>query len=1031
MSALAPTSIFRAGAIAAKGLPWVEDGFHIRVNLSPWIGFPLHPFAAWRIADLTRSHEPSVIWRGADGRQLSAPFDLSDARGEAIGIVLGAGGDDPCIWVEPEIEAGDELRVDLLDTRRSPGGAPRVLATRREPPFRFGGAEVAHVRVSGRGVVHGLRSMNFSSLSVAERIDRPPDLTFGLPLDRGAWYAPGPGDPHEAAAERVRSAAPRLLSPPDNLTPAEPGTDPSDEAARILEAIAPKLVDPWLLEGFGEGQVAPVDRLYADAVQTQAGSRLAASAPVTASLLAMGVDPQIARYLGLARMISFDDTEQVEPASAWVVASRWAVQPKRQVLRIGEDSAAMALGPFLASAASVPRSIVDLLDGAFPDATELIASELPQVRDPDTGEPWSAATLLTVAVAAGEAPPDAPDPFKLSLAGHGSWNPRSDPAVPEPERWRQSISLGDQAARGMVGFARMSPGKPLAVQRSEPNPDTGLVSRVLPLVPNWASNNRRLVTDRTVPPDEDGASWRVWQADEFGRWSEGADVSATQPARPAPPPPVAEATYAALGDDGSTGPRVPGEVHLRCVVPADGAGAPGSLPISELIVSVDGEALAPIAAVPGEIVLCNAEPGVFAVGEQRSVSVTAAYSDTAGNVSSPETLAVKAFDARSPQAVATSPVLLWTGAPDATGQTELALRWPPQAGAASYRVYLGDAQRLAGTLAIGLPPGSLRSAQVKPIHDASARLTDKRGFTLIGQASGAAGDDGFVHFQARIPGSLRTVQFVRIVPLSAGGGETRFEACGLVPIAVPGCDRPPTPALSSELDPAVGLMLRIRGQGLHKDLLDAAPGELPEFRLRRTRTSAADRALAPVWKSGTLSTSGADGWEASVTVPVAELEPFVKVVWFAEVRYPAEPAVPPGVAAVPVDGAAEPAWSAVGSAAEAIWSDLSLAAESLLIPPSFPLAPAAPTLAREPDGTNVLELAGLPLAHPSAIAPYRLEIYRADAVAAFALAASEDLLSAELTWSDPTPATSGTRYSVLVVDPIGRRSPATTVANPI
>jgi hypothetical protein len=481
-------------------------------------------------------------------------------------------------------------------------------------------------------------------------------------------------------------------------------------------------------------------------------------------------------------------------------------------------------------------------------------------------------------------------------------------------------------------------------------------------------------------------------------------------------------------DDGSTGPRVPGTLHLRYAVPGAGAGSPGSLPIAQLAVSVDGKALAPVAVAPGQTVLCDAAPAPFAVGEHRSVQVVSTYRDAADNVSEPETIAVKAFDARSPRFVPTSPVLLWTGAPDATGQAELALRWQSQAGAASYRVYLGDARRLAGELGIVLPDGPVRSEQAKPIHDVSASLADKRHFSFLGEAPGAPNDDGLIHFRSQIPGSLRTVQFVRIVPLSAGGAETPFQTCGLVPIAVPGSNRPPIPALAATTGPTAGLTLTIRASGLRSELLDAAPTGPPEFRLRRTRTSGTHRPFVPVWRTGTLSVSGDGIWMATVTIPATELEPFVRTVWLAEVRYPADPPIPPGVVAVPVDGAVEPIWSTLGSAARAIWSDLSLAAESLLIPPDGPSAPVAPTLVHNADGTNALTVTGLPVAHPAAIAPYRLEIYRAAAGAAFAFAGIENVLGEELTWSDLAPAAADARYSVVVIDPIGRRSPAATAA---
>jgi len=185
------------------------------------------------------------------------------------------------------------------------------------------------------------------------------------------------------------------------------------------------------------------------------------------------------------------------------------------------------------------------------------------------------------------------------------------------------------------------------------------------------------------------------------------------------------------------------------------------------------------------------------------------------------------------------------------------------------------------------------------------------------------------------------------------------------------------------------------------------------------------RMYIPVRETGVLAVNGEGLWTAIVTIPVAELDPFVRTTWLAEVRYPAEPPIPPGMAPLPVAGGVEPVWSTVGASAEGVWSDPSLVAVSLLIPPDGPAAPAAPTLTVEANGSTTVTMTGLPSAHPAAIAPYHLEVYRGTPGTASKLVGTKDLAGDGLTWTDPTPAPAGVHYDLVVVDPIGRRSPPT------
>lgn len=1018
---VAPASFFRASAIAAAGVPWLADGFHLRVKLNPWIGFPLHSFAAWRL-EVFETEGPTVQWRDQRGNALTMPFDLEGAGGYAEAAVYGVPADEPYIWME--IDAQDRgLRIDLLDGHVGASSGVRVIASRSRAPFRFGHTSIMRLRARGAGAINGIRAMSQARLAIREFIERKPDLTFGLPLPRNDWFVPDPNvDPLDAARRRLEIAAPTRLNPPDNPTETLPDdTDPVEETRRIMERIAPEFVDPWLKRGWTDRGRAPANAVLGDITTTPDNQRLEANAPITPSLLTMAVDPQIARYLGLTTTIPFRETKPVQPANTWIIGARWAVQLER-VIRPADNpfGVPVTVGDLLKAALAPAGWLDGIMGGYFPEADDIIA-DLPN-RPQDGRGPWTHLPLLAVAVAAGDAPPDPPDPFRLASAAGGNWNPAGS-GNPAAQSWRQAISLGSSPARGMVGFARTIPDGPLPLHRLEPPPGQGFVSRALPIVPNWASNNQRIVEDRNVPAD--AASWTIWQSDEFGQWSTGATFSQDPPPRPKPPEPVVEASYHAMPDDASLGLRVPGVLRLKIDVPEAARTEPGGRPVARLRLIVDGVDLPERAAEPGGTLIIEAEPKPFGIGEQRDIPIAATYVDRGGALSVPRLMSCAAYDARAPKAIPTSPVVIWSGQIDATGQAELALKWPPRTGASRYRIYLGDARRLAGEVGAALPESAIRAAQAKPIHLASAQLTKKAVFSFLGETPGSTAPDGLIHFSTRIPGGLRSVQFVRVVPVSAGGAEPAFGTCGLVPMAVPMIDRPPPPTLDALTEPAVGLTLTIRAHGLRSDLLAAAPGAPVQFRLRRTSKEAASR-FAPVWRVGDMAGPDAQGnWTATVAVPVDQLVPFVAMSWYAEVRYPPEPAIPPGEAALLADGGIEPVWGKAGDASEGLWSEPSLAASSLLVRPDAPDAPPEPEIIREADGSVTIKIAAFPAFHAGAT-PHRLEVYRSDPGLVMARRDAIDIVASELTWTDPAPVPPGAIYEFAVVDPIGRRSQTTS-----
>jgi hypothetical protein len=130
-----------------------------------------------------------------------------------------------------------------------------------------------------------------------------------------------------------------------------------------------------------------------------------------------------------------------------------------------------------------------------------------------------------------------------------------------------------------------------------------------------------------------------------------------------------------------------------------------------------------------------------------------------------------------------------------------------------------------------------------------------------------------------------------------------------------------------------------------------------------------------------------------------------------------------------VDGGVEPVWTDLGSPSDAVWSDPSLAAESLLIPAHGPQPPQPPTVVKQPDGSTEIQVENLPDAAPDAIGAYQLEIYRVHGPVPPTLVATQAPSKGQAGWTDSAPLPPTDRYALVVVDPIGRRSPV-TLADP-
>lgn len=181
-------TVFRARVLEAIDLPWLVDGFHYRIKAHPWIGFPIHPFAAWSLSEPADPPVPvPMVWRDDRGRARTMPFVVTPGS-EFIGAVPVTTGGDPWVWTEFDVDDGG-LRIDVLDSTAI-GSGPRILMTRTAEPFRFGDAELLAFRVTGKGRIKRVEGHRASAFSVREAAERRPSFVFGLPAVRPTGTPP-------------------------------------------------------------------------------------------------------------------------------------------------------------------------------------------------------------------------------------------------------------------------------------------------------------------------------------------------------------------------------------------------------------------------------------------------------------------------------------------------------------------------------------------------------------------------------------------------------------------------------------------------------------------------------------------------------------------------------------------------------------------------------------------------------------------------------------------------------------------------
>lgn len=1097
----APPELMSAYAFAEDGSGKdIPKGTHLRIFAGLGASFPLTPFAVFKLAGRP-SELQGLHVTDREGRHFPGGLNLSQiGMGEATLIT---GDTDTRRTVQIELDPGAAGGIDgamLLDQRS------RIIAERNAPRWLFSAPVLQSLLVWGHAQQVAIRT---KAVDIADIIGGRRKLELagilGLPVqDLHPWYF-GVQDRKEGL-KRVANGAPLRLNPMDRPDGPFDDVGPDEEVARVeamlkstrlgggLESLLANLVDdksapPWTqLEN---EEMLPTDGSIKQIVD----------APRLGTLQLSAIDPGLARFLGFANR--FDDLPDLD-GQGWdmfAIVGLFAISPS------DFDRRGLALSSMLSGPVPGEDKLIELLIQAISQASgkdvrsnieELIA----HVR---AGGLVVHACVAVTAPVPPWLPPSLPKPdviqhrWQSPQGGTPSSLYRASFAFPHAPLASMSALASQLRGTWISRHGTVDVGNFQPPSRAMPRifgHEQEAFSRIRELgLAAGRSERAALLADQDIPADLGSITYRVRASDFFGRFGTEVDFEIAPPQRPLPPPPVLRYYFEpAAIDPASTADQSPGVLKLTVAVPhaapaerfnADEQNrlsssmvvpriddlAAGSMPLEVLTIRLGSQSQDVNLAAPGfnevEFVLTGLSPQATGTWILNGV-----FKNTANVESPPAEARVTVTDTRPPKAYPTGMGLFWTSAPGPSPEVELNLFWPAPPGSL-HRVYLTDQQGLGLTASdlaetlLGAEPSRGRVAAVGGNKVLGGMTVDRSGFRLLTDQPIKAGADGRAVLEATLPRSLATVQFLRVVPLGPDGAEPPFDTCGIVPVAVPDSRRPPSPRLDGDIDSKTGIAeLRVIAEGFDRVALERdepglfTPGaqgsEPPQFRIRRAVGAVADPIYARTIKTGQLSWMEAPPGAAFVGKTSDDgggrgLEPFVRYVYWAEVRLPPERRLPASINPIdplggvnsvdPANALNHPRPMSLPSAPRVL----------MRVPPDPPAAllPSAVTATRtQPDASGnievTIEISNPPLAHAKAIGPYRLAIWTQWPGKNIEVAANANGMPLEGKWPDLSdgavsvlvnlPATVGPTspmtLRLAVADPIGRLSTVTTIDLP-
>lgn len=1007
-------------AAAADRDPDLREGTHLRLFPSNVIGIPLAPWRIWEMQALM-TRELTVKWFGRQGR-LRPPFDLNAAGGEAIGWITGGIPDQArLIGVEVRLDSGVPGEIAVLDRIED-----RVITSRSSGRLLVGAPQITRVRVRGRGPFQLIGWIVFEHDVFARITGSDPFASLSAPLAGDfPWYAGGRG-PLEAAT-RVGLGAPKRWTRPDRPDgPFDPLTLEAEEAR--VAVFSPDLDQKFhLLVGDPSTRPDDVTRIHVSPAQVGRPWQEVIE-HIQGSLLLMALDPGAGRYAGLLTLLphlpDMDDRPEQPTAAVWLSAALFAC---RRGERLG-----------LPDPDAMEERVIERLIGLEPSARQV--ADLVRQRD------LAVRAFVTPALAAPV--PDAPGVPTVSL-GDSAWlRPAQGPSV----SFRQQLRVTAQPLSTLVALARLESSgwitrHELLALAPGSVPDRRAAPMLLGSTQSLSEGRFAIVEETGIPVN--GAPW-IYQlalSDVFGRYGEPAEIQVPLPRRPPIPVPTIRIQLKLADRAAHDQPAPSGSVRVTVPVPSLEEMGAGSHPLERVSVSLAGATQnAPAPRAGGTLAFEFVLPELMPM-EHRHLEVLARFENDVGALGDEGVEPFDIADPRSPPVPKTGIGIVWSSRPGPAEEVEIRVRFAGIA-AARYRVYASDARGLGIPLTEVTRPRTRAEVAVDGAQRGLNGLGLRDRFRLLTDDPIQTGTDGSVHFTARFPRSLETVQFLRFVPLGARGSEAAFDSCPLLPVAVPSDRRPPAPRVEVQTDHATGAAhVTIVAEGIDLVGLEAAePGLFlnppaqgsrpPEFRLRRASGAVPNAIYAREIARGVLVREGTKFQAVVTDHPGTDgLIPFVRYHYWAEVRMPPERRLPPDTQEIVLPlGSIQPLQPAQREDAPAAYSLPSAPAMAMRVPAQpeeLAASMVTATLGADPGGLRLgFVITGGPRAHPRAVGGYRVQIHverklvPTEEATALKQETERPLVDGALTWQIVVPGTlpASVRMALVLIDPVGRAS---------
>jgi len=1031
---VADPSLFAAFAIAVVDDPDLVPGTHVRLLPSPALGLPIGPFLLWGI-DQPEITDLNAFWTDSTGHRTQV--DQDSWMGDLNGAVMPVPPDIHLAGVQVLPKQIDHpFAASLLDK-----GSGRIISARSTPLYSLAAPLISKLRLNGQGPVTAIKAYSLFDTAIIERIlNFAPDQTLSLPVDNLPWYGGALGRNH--ALGLVRLAAPRRLGPPDRPDGPFDSLPPRAELIRV--GLFTAAIDAQLHTMLGDAGQLPRDAVSTTEWLADATARRPWQSASFRLQDVQAFDPGVARYLGLLTTLRLErhlgGDASPDPV-VYIAAGLFAVDRTRPL----DDSRLIrnVLGPIDQFEQLAIDRIVSLLN--LQDVAASVRRRSLELR-------------ALVALAAAVPPPDPLTGPEMRLGG-ADWI--RDPGG-QSSRYRQSFFFENAPLASLVAMGRLGAnGWETRHALANLPPGARPAQRAIPIFlaqsPQSLLQPIGFAIDENVPAS--GAPWRYRfrLGDLFGRYGGLTEVIAPAPPRPRPPTPAPQAFLHPNPPAVGEGAAVFGTLEIRVPVPNVQDLTSGSLRVATVTAQL-GLQMKSVSAADGITATIILELPALLPMESRNLTLTVQFFDAAGTASLPADQTIAIADPRAPPVIPTGLGIIWTSRPGPASEVEMKLTWSGQTGV-RYRAYLADAKGLDIPLTEPGPDATLRSRAAIAVDGGNraraGNLDFADRFRLLTDPPIEAGADGNVVLSELLPQALSTVQFLRIVPISAAGAVADFKSCGVVSVAVPSYRRPPSPRVSVTVNADAGTAnIAVEATGLDLIALRAAePGLFtnpvdptarpPEFRLRRASGPVTDPIYAREIARGLLQAETIDGSvtfrAVHVDAPPGGLLPFVEYAYWAEIRMPPERRLPLGMSEVLPVGGAAPIDPSQAADMPGEFSTLSAPFVAIRVPAEPPALTVQQVVAKalvvvgDPTKFQItLSVTGGPVANPKAVGTYRLSVWQQSGSADITQLATELLLTdGQLQWTSPPLSREGAAPPVevfcVLIDPIDRAGPIATV----